>query len=223
MTEPLHASPFDHDAELAKLGLKLEYFYDAIRAGEQARRLTTRNDAPTAAGTDDYHRRLRVLRDGLIDKEKWLRGELYGLPLVVRPDKTLAIGVLLGDHKTGWQGNYHPRSKRPLGEVKIGLIAQNGQQTVMFRRPLVAGDVDLEAEDLSKLATWFFVTYRRVTREGIVVSSELSLPSDVSKSNYVETWRRRIPFPDLHFGNVTPSEDFVAEGYEVAVTEMADS
>lgn len=201
--------------------MKLEYFYDALRAGEQARRLVTKNDPPNAGGTEDYFKRVRVLRERLIETVHWKRGEIDGLPLVVNQDRTMAIGVLLGDHKTGWTGPHHPRSKRPVGEAKIGLIAQNGQQEVLFRRPLVADEVDLETEDLFKLKTWFFLTYRRPLSTGVVISSELSLPSDTSRTGYVEKWVYRIPFPDLTFKNVTPrtDDDEGDGGYDVAVDE----
>jgi hypothetical protein len=221
VAEPLLSSPGDYESQLAALGLKLEYFYDALRAGEQARRLVTENDPPNAGGTEDYFRRVRVLRERLIELVHWARGELDGLPLVVNPGKTIAIGVLLGDYKTGWVGPYHPRSKRPVGEAKVGLVAQNGQQEVLFRRPLVAGEVDLEAEDLSRLKTLFFVTHRRPLKDGVVVvSSELSLPSDTSRTGYVDKWAHRIPFPDLTFENVSPRIDGDGEGsYDVAVDE----
>lgn len=219
MVQPLHSSLFDHETHLAALGLKLEYFYDAIRGGEHARRLITKNDPRSAAGTDDYYKRVRVLRERLIKEEGWSRGELDGSPLVVNPDATLAIGVLLGDHQTGWQGNYHPRSKRPVGGTKVALIAQNGQQGVLFRRPLVTGEVDLESEDLAKLRTWFFVTYRRPTKDGVIVSSELSEPSSVNPTGYVDKWNSRIPFPDLPFKGVTPSDDDNTVSYDVEVDE----
>lgn len=224
MAEPLPSRPEDHQSQLAALGgLKPEYFYNALRAGEQARRLVTKNDPRTAGGTDDYFKRVRVLREQLIEALHWARGELDGLPLVVNPDRTMAIGVLLGDHQTGWVGSYHPRSKRPVGENKIGLVAQNGQQEVLFKRPLVADEVDLEAEDLFKLKTWFFLTYRRPLRDGIVVvQSELSLPFRTNPTGYVDRWARRIPLPDLRFENVTPhvdDDDEGNDGYDVAVDE----
>jgi hypothetical protein len=222
VAEPLLSSPGDPESQLAAFGLKMEYFYDALRAGEQARRLITRNHPSNAAGTEDYFNRVFVLRERLIELVHWARGELDGLPLVVNPDRTMAIGVLLGDHQTGWPGPYHPRSKRPVGEAKVGLVAQNGQQEVLFRRPLIANEVDLEAEDLFRLKTWFFVTRRRPLMDGVVVvSSELSLPSETSKTGYVDKWARRIPFPDLRFENVTPNvdDDESDGGYDVAVDE----
>jgi hypothetical protein len=221
VAEPLLSDRGDHESRLAAFGLKLDYFCDALRAGEQARRLVTRNDPSNAAGTEDYFKRVRVLRERLIENAHWARGELDCLPLVVSPDRAMAIGVLLGDHQTGWPGLYHPRSRRPVGEAKVGLVAQNGQQEVLFRRPLVADEVDLEAEDLFKLRTWFLVTYRRPKRDVVIVSSELSLPSQISRTGYVDKWADRIPFPDLRFENVTPRVDDGEgdEGYDVAVDE----
>ena len=63
MAEPLLSSPKDHESQLAAFGLKPEYFNDALRAGEQARRLVTKNDPPNAGGTEDYFKRVRVLRE----------------------------------------------------------------------------------------------------------------------------------------------------------------
>jgi hypothetical protein len=221
VAEPLLSGAADHVVQLAGLGLRLEYFYDALRAGEQARRLVTENDPKAAAGTDDYFRRVRVLRDRLINDAKWARADLDGLPLVINPKLTMAIGVLLGDHKTGWVGTYHPRSKRPVGEKKVKLVAQN-QQLAMIPRPVVAEEVDIESADLTNVHTWFFLTYRRVRGDKVIVSSELSEASGTGLDAYVTRWVRRIPFPDLTFAGVTPyvgNADGGSGGYEVAVDE----
>ncbi len=221
MAEPLLSGAVDHAAQLARLGLRLDYFYDALHAGEQARRLVTKNAPKNAPGTEDYIQRVSVLRERLITEARWARADLDGLPLVINPKLTMAIGVLLGDHKTGWVGPYHPRSGRPVGEKKIKLVAQN-QQLAMIPRPPVADEVDIESTDLSNVHTWFFVTHRRVRDNRVIVSSELSEPSEIGLDAYVRRWIRRIPFPDLPFEGVTPYEgngDKEPRGYEVAVDE----
>jgi hypothetical protein len=219
VAEPLLAGSDDHVAQLAALGLRLEHFHDALRAGEQARRLITWNDPISAAGTDDYFRRVRVLRERLITEVKWERADLDGLPLVINPQRTMAIGVLLGDHKTGWVGPYHPRSRRPVGEKKVKLVAQN-QQLTLIPRPVMAEEVDIESADLTNVRTWFFLTYRRVKGSSVTVSSELSQPSETGLDSYVKHWVRRIPFPDLTFEGVIPYQsDETHGGYEVAVDE----
>jgi hypothetical protein len=220
MAEPLPSAADDHVAQLAALGLKLDYFYDALRAGEQARRLCTADDARSAAGTDDYFRRVAVLRRGL-RSAGWKRTDLDGLPLAINPERTMAIGVLQGDFRTGWPGAYHPRSHRPVGQKKVKLVAHNHQLT-LFARPVPTSEVDIESEDLTNCQTWFFVTYRRVGREGVSVSSELSLPSLTGDAAYVERWDRRIPLPDLTFESVKPytaEEDNGSDEYDVAVDE----
>jgi hypothetical protein len=211
----------DHVAQLAGLGLRLEYFQDALLAGEQARRSVTENDPKNAAGSQDYFRRMRVLRERLIAAAGYKRADLDGLPLVMNPYKSVAIGVLLGDHQTGWVGPYHPRSRRPLGEKKLKLVAKN-QQLAMIPRPVGADEVDLEAAELSGVQTWFFVTYRRVRGERVIVSSELSQPEETDAEGYGTRWGRRIPFPDVTFDGVKPYVDNGAGGsggYEVAVDE----
>ena len=169
---------------------------------------------------------MRVLRERLIDKLKWARSDLDGLPLVVNPERTMAIGVLLGDRKTGWVGPYHPRSRRPVGEKKIKLVAHNDQPELDLGLPprqIPPGEIDIRSEGLAGVRTWFLVTHRRVDREGGVrVSSELSEPSETGLSAYVERWIRRIPFPDLVFESVVPYSDNQEQdsgGYEVAVDE----
>lgn len=224
MTQPASVpseGPPNCAEQLAALGLRLGYLHDALRGGEEARRLMTRNDPRNASGTVDYFRRMRVLRERLISEEAWRRTEVNQLPLVVNPDKTLAIGVLLGDYRTGWIGPYHPRSKRPIGEGKLKLVSQN-QQLALIPRPVEPGDIALEDEDLAKIHTWFFMTYRRVFNGVVRVSSELSLPAEVDPRNYVEKWARRIPLPDLEFEGVIPYIEGTDDGpdeYDVQVDE----
>jgi hypothetical protein len=222
VSQPVAATPADCAAKLAALGLKLTYLEDVIRAGEQARRLVTKNDPKNAAGTEDYFRRVRTLRDRLIVEEGWTRAELKGLPLVLNPDKSAAIGVLQGDHKTGWVGPYHPKSKRPVGDGKIRLTAQN-YQIALFSVPTPADETDLEADGLMGVDTWFLVTKRREKGKSVRTSSELSLPAEVSDDGYIEKWLDRIPLPDITFEGVkphTPSDDDGSKEYEVEVGEL---
>lgn len=211
------------EEQLADLGLKLVYLQEAVRAGEEVRRQTTRNDPRNAPGMVDYFRRIRVLREQLIANEGWKRGEINQLPLIVNPGKTMAIGVLLGDYRTGWVGPYHPRSKRPLGDGKLRLVSQN-QQLAMIPRPADPGEFALEDEDLANMQTWFFVTYRHVLSGVTRVSSELSLPEYANVRNYVERWTRRIPLPDLDFEGVIPYIEGTDDGpgeYDVEVGEKS--
>jgi hypothetical protein len=220
VAEPLLLSGApDYEAQLAAMHLKLEYFHDAIRAGEQLRRSATPDDPPNAGGTDDYFRRVRVLRSRLTTEAKWARLNLDGLPLVIDPRRTMAIGVLLGDNQTGWVGAYHPRSRRPMGEKKVKLVAKN-QQLAMIPRPADPDEVDLDAADLSNVRTWFLLTHRRVKANKVIVSNELSEATETSHNGYVTRWAHRIPFPDVVFEGVVPYiGSGRSSGYEVAVDE----
>lgn len=211
----------DCETQLAELGVTLPQLQDALRAGEEARRLTTANDPRNAAGTMDYFRRIRVLRDRMINDAEWARLDLNQLPLVANPDRTVAIGVLLGDYRTGWAGSYQPRSRRPVGEGKIRLVARNSQQMTMFPEMANPQEVDLDSEDLSSLATWFLITYRRLFADHVTISSELSLPSETGETNYITKYAHRIPLPELRFGSVIPwnGGDEGDSGYEVPVDE----
>jgi hypothetical protein len=71
VAEPLLSGAVDHAAQLAKMGLRLDFFYDALHAGEQARRLVSKNAPKNAPGTDDYFQRVSVLRERLTTEARW--------------------------------------------------------------------------------------------------------------------------------------------------------
>lgn len=224
MAQAVLASPYgDYEDQLASMGLRSEYLYHAIEADEQERRLVTANDPPEAGGMRGYYIRVRTIREDLILREGWKRASLNGLPLVVNPDRTIAIGVLLGDHKTGWPGNYHPRSARPVGNSKAKLIAQNPTTLTLFPVPVPPDTADLESADLAKLTTWYLITYRRVFRDKVVVASELSLPCNVDEAGRVDKYTRRIPLPEREFAAVIPyipGQDDGPGEYDVNVDEI---
>lgn len=223
MTQPIPESSDDCEKRLAELGVQLDQLHDALRAGEEARRLTTANDPRNAAGTQDYFRRIRVLRERKIAEDGWARLDLNLLPLVVNPARTIAMGVLLGDYRTGWPGPYHPRSRRPVGEGKIRLVARNQQQMTLFPAIHNAQEVDQDSEDLSRLQTWFLISYRRLFGDHVTISSELSLPYQVGETNYITRYAQRIPLPELRFEGVIPYTNDDLDGgegeYEVSVDE----
>jgi hypothetical protein len=222
VTQPI-PQPNDCERQLKRLGVQLAQLLDALRAGEEARRLTTANDPRNAAGTVDYFRRIRALRERKIAEDGWARLDLNMLPLVVNPARTVAIGVLLGDYRTGWPGPYHPHSRRPVGDGKIRLIARNQQQMTLFPEIHNPQEVDLDSEDLSRLQTWFLISYRHLFGGHVTISSELSLPSETGETRYITRYKHRIPLPELRFDGVIPymdEDDDGGEGeYDVTVDE----
>lgn len=223
MTQPIPQPNNNREKQLKRLGVQLAQLLDALRAGEEARRLTTANDPRNAAGTVDYFRRIRALRERKIAEDSWARLDFNLLPLVVNPARTIAIGVLLGDYRTGWPGPYHPHSRRPVGEGKIRLIARNQQQMTLFPEIHDPQEVDLDSEDLSRLETWFLISYRRLFGDHVTISSELSLPCKTGETRYITRYAHRIPLPELRFDGVIPYTDKDDDGgegeYDVPVDE----
>ncbi|MGQ4414815.1 hypothetical protein ACN6LA_005222 [Streptomyces sp. SAS_269] len=211
-----------HEVELAELGLKYEYFERLISEGEEARAGATEDDANNAAGTLDYFARVRTLRYLLRTEEHWKRYDPKQSPLSVNPDKTMAIGVLLGDARTGLPGNPQPRSHRPAGVAKESLVARN-QDLDPGLFPLPPQD-DAEAEltddEYARLTTWYLLTYRYAARKQgfIEVRSELSLPSRVGAQGKIDSWDRRILLPAIRFKKTFDYPDGDT-GFDVPVEE----
>ncbi|MCW2900208.1 MAG: hypothetical protein JWO67_2473 [Streptosporangiaceae bacterium] len=206
----------------ALAGLKIEFFHEAIQAGEAERRTSTPDDPPNAGGSRDYFGRVRRLREILRSEKGWKRYNVNGLPLVVNEAKTIAIGVVLGDAQTGVPGMRQPRSKRPVGEIKQSLVIQN-QQDALFDLPSSPQDAVLDDEEISNLDTWFLVTCRRRSSKGkVTVHSELSLAVKLDIQGYVVRWDPRICLPPLEFegviGYIEGTDDGPTE-FEVPVEE----
>jgi hypothetical protein len=226
VAENLAIRPADdggHDAQLAELGLKYQYFESSILEGEEARSGATPDDANNAPGTLDYFARVRTLRERLRREEQWHRHDPRQSPLIVNPEKTVAIGVLLGDARTGLHGNPQPRSHRPAGVAKEALVARN-QDLTPGQHPL---PMDLEepsepaqADEYSRLATWYLLTYRYMARkQGFVeVRSELSLPSKVGPQGKIDSWDRRIILPAIRLKKTFDYPDGDT-GFDVPVEE----
>ncbi|WP_164873524.1 hypothetical protein [Streptomyces sp. S063] len=220
--------PFRHDEQgnhvqqLAELGLRAEYFDRTVRLGEDARDGATQDDANNAPGTLDYLARVRTLRETLRTEEGWLRHDPQQSPLSVNPDKTVAIGVLLGDARTGLPGNPQPRSHRPAGVAKEALVARN-QDLALFPlppEPPRRGEVRLNDDEYARLATWYLLTYRYEARERgtVEVRSELSLPSSIGPRGKIDDWKQRILLPTIRFKKVFDYADGATD-FDVPVEE----
>ncbi|WP_329013084.1 hypothetical protein [Streptomyces sp. NBC_01601] len=210
-----------YEVQLAELGLKYEYFERLISEGEEARAGATLDDAVNAAGTFDYFARVRTLRYLLRTEEGWKRYDPKQSPLTVNPDKSMAIGVLLGDARTGLPGNPQPRSHRPAGVAKESLVARNqGLGPGLFPLPEDEPEMELTEDEYARLATWYLLTYRYEAREqGFVeVRSELSLPSRVGARGKIDSWDRRIPLPAQRFKKTFDYPESDA-GFDVPVEE----
>jgi hypothetical protein len=182
-------------------GLKVEHLHDAIRAGEADRRTSTQDDPKNAPGTRDYFLRVRTLRQVLRRDLGWKRYDLDGLPLVINPGKTVAVGVAQGDAGTGIPTR-QPKTRRPVGEIKKLLVEQNRSQLGLFELPTDPAEVKLSDEELDGLETWFLLTYRLTKGGTVIVRSELSRAIELDGKGYPSMWKPRIFLPPLEFEGV---------------------
>jgi hypothetical protein len=204
--QPSGESP-KYEEQLAQLGLKWDYLDVTLKKSEQARRDgTTKDDAKNAPGSQDYFTRIRELRRTLRTELGWHPYNPMQAPLIVNHEKTVGIGVLLGDYRTGLPGSPHPRSKRPAGVTKERAVARNQDLKLPFEEAEFA---ELEAQqshddEYAQLATWYLLTYRYEARKtGVVtVRSELSLPDRVGPGGKVDSYETRILLPTISFGSV---------------------
>ncbi|MEU1261470.1 hypothetical protein ABZ473_05175 [Streptomyces cellulosae] len=201
--------PDGYESQLATLGLAWKYLEPGLRMSEQARRAgKTKDDAKNAPGSQDYFTRVRELRYSLRTELGWEPYDPSQAPLIVNPDKTVAIGVLLGDARTGLPGHPHPRSKRPAGVTKEQAIARNQelQLSFTFEEPEFSqpSEGQSAADEYARMETWYLLTYRyEARRTGVVtVRSELSLPNRVGPGGKIDSYQRRILLPPIEFESV---------------------
>lgn len=223
MAAPAREEQEDPAVALERLGgIKVEYLHDVIRAGEGERRTSTADDPTNGPGSIDYILRIRKLRQIFRKELGWLRHNLHQLPLVVNPEKTLAIGVIQGDAVTGIPGAHQPRSKKPAGQVKQSLVVQN-IQPALFDLPGDEQEAVLNDEELAALQTYFLMTRRLRKPDGtVIVYSELSRAVGFDSLGYVDDWSPRICLPPLEFEPVVDYIEGTDDGpteYDVRVDE----
>ncbi|MFF2044047.1 hypothetical protein ACFVVX_26870 [Kitasatospora sp. NPDC058170] len=216
-------NPDDSTRLLADMGLSPEYFDRVVRTGERSREQCTKDDPKNARGTQDYLARVRELRFLLRTELGWKRYDPKQAPLIVNPDKTIAIGVLLGDARTGLPGNPQPRSQRPAGITKEAAVArnQNLQQLSLFTPAAGPDEVHLDDDEYANLATWYLLTRRTEGRKSNIVEirSELSLPDRVGPKGRIDSWRARILLPAVRIEKIQDYTGDHAASYVVDVQE----
>ncbi|MFI9274846.1 hypothetical protein ACIGXM_29655 [Kitasatospora sp. NPDC052896] len=215
-------NPNDSARLLADMGLRPEYFDRAIRMGERSREQCTKDDAKNAPGTQDYLTRVRELRFTLRTELNWKRYDPKQAPLIVNPDKTIGIGVLLGDARTGLPGNPQPRSHRPAGVTKEAAVVRNqGLQLPLFAPSVEPDEVHLDDDEYASLATWYLLTYRFEGRKSntVEIRNELSLPDRVGPMGRIDNWRARIILPPVRIPKIQDYTGDQPAAYVVDVQE----
>lgn len=201
MAQPLIAPvPEDVHARLASLGTRLDYLHPALHAGEAERRTATPNHPSNTPGTRAYQEHIRVLREMHIRGGGWKRLLHNQLELVCNPEKTIAIGVMVGDAATGQLGQL-PRNLYSRGPA-TERAAENNAQLALFPTPADRDEVVLESDESEQLAIWFLVSHRVEADDTVRIHSELSLPLRVQRG-YVVEWKDRIALPVLEMEGVS--------------------
>lgn len=191
--------PDDVHVQLAALGTKLEYLHPALFAGEAARRTVTPNHPANTADTRAYQEHVRLLREAHIRHVGWKRLLHDHLELVCNPQKTLAIGTMIGDAATG-NPSLQPTNLHKRGAATERAAEQN-VQLGLFAPPVGPDEVHLDEDEAMQLRTWFLVSYRAKVEGAVRIHNELSLPSRVERG-FVVDWERRIPLPVIEMDDI---------------------
>ncbi|MFI0818300.1 hypothetical protein ACH4TX_15790 [Streptomyces sp. NPDC021098] len=154
---------------------------------------------------------MRTIRELHIEQEKWARLIHGRLELVCNLDRTVAMGVMVGDAATG-QASLFPKNARRRGPA-TGMVtrANAGQgtpyvQTALFVAGAGPDGVALSEEEAQALKTWFLLSCRNKIGDAVRIDCELSRPK-MFEDGFVVEWDRRIPLPALVMDGIEPTND----------------
>ncbi|MGW7295401.1 hypothetical protein ACWGIB_23795 [Streptomyces xiamenensis] len=214
MTLPLVKSspePDDVRVQLGNMGTRLEFLHNVLRAGESARRTAVRNDPAGTAGRRAYEAHVRTIRELHIEKEKWARLVHGQLELVCSADRSIAMGVMVGDAATG-QASLFPKNRRRRGAATERVTRANAGdasasvQTALFAAGAGPDGVALSEEEDAALKTWFLLSHRVKRGDTVQINCELSQPRGFL-DGFVTAWARRIPLPPLVMDEIELTND----------------
>ena len=158
---------------------------EANLRGYEARLGTTIAHAPTAAGTLHWHEFVAAVRLALKERD-WSIKDHKNCPLIISPDKSIAIVVMTGNLETGLiHGN--PTNQADKGAVMDEAVQRNIQyqlfeSAAMSKLQRGAGGTQL----------WVLLYHADVSgKHAKEIRTELSLPSRFHKKKIIE-WSERI-------------------------------
>jgi len=164
-------------------------FREANEHGYRARLDVTPAHPTTSAGTFHWHAAVFALRTALIERE-WIKKDPQNCPLILSPDKAVAILVMTGDADTG---------------VVEGFPTNQAQKGVVLKQAVSANYELFETAMLSKLERassgtqmWVLLYHVGVDKNGRTeLRAELSLPSKFERKKIVG-WTQRIVLGAIH-------------------------
>ncbi|MFI2208673.1 hypothetical protein [Streptomyces sp. NPDC020141] len=189
----------------------MEFLHRVLRAGEAARRTAVPNDPTGTAGRRAYEAHVRTLRELHIEHEGWARLVHGRLELVCNADRSIAMGVMVGDAATG-RASLFPKNARRRGFATEQVTRANAGewaphvQTALFAADAGPKGVALSEEEACALKTWFLLSCRTKAGDTVHIDCELSQPQRF-EDGFVVEWRRRIPLPAFTMDGIEPLND----------------
>lgn len=179
--------------------LQWELFSEVMEVGLRARHEATPSHAVTAAGSYQWHASVPALRERL-QYLGWTRKDPKNCPIIISPDRSVAIAVMTGDEDTGNPDpNVKPSNRSKKGkflEEQIKLNNAFNRQYTLFKQDQGSGR---HATEL-----WVLLYHHDAIRKE--VRYELSLPSEFRKKNIIG-WSERILLGHITEAPVIPVKD----------------
>ncbi|MET7605144.1 hypothetical protein ABZS96_21955 [Streptomyces avermitilis] len=164
---------------------------------------------------------MRTIRELHIEREKWTRLVHGRLELVCNPDRSVAMGVMVGDAATG-QACLFPKNARRRGAATEMVTRANAGdaasfvQTALFAAGVGPDGVALSEEEALALKTWFLLSHRTALGDTVRIDCELSQPKRF-QDGFVIEWGKRIPLPALVMDGIELTNDDGPEEIDIAV------
>lgn len=190
------SDPSEAQARLWALDPALDQliFLEASGSGLRARKEVTRLHAPTAAGTLHWHSLVHALRT-ILTLRAWLSKDNNNCPMIVSPDKSIAILMMTGCKDTG-KKHGQPKNQADKGPVLDAAIQQNNQYDLFESRALH----ELKRPP-SGTQIWVFLYHVDEQQGSVTIRAELSRPS-AFKGKKIIAWSDRIILETLSDGPV---------------------
>jgi hypothetical protein len=143
------------------------------------------NHPPIFPSLSFWAEAVKVFRDRKMD-EGWTKSDARNYSTIISPDRALQIAIARGDE---WTGREVAPDGKPSTQHKKGTVTQmavevNRQLALQFD-VLPVPEPDLAD---SAMVTWVLLHYR----EKHTIRCELSHPTAINKSGFVEGWAERI-------------------------------
>jgi hypothetical protein len=191
---------------LTELGLSLEPFQAALVVGATNKKNFDLPIYPNSfAGTAAQANIVANLALAYIPK-KWTREDPQNIALLVNEQRTLAIAVATGDHRTGSSGDQGPQFGQPKGDGTKELVGQQQLQLFKIETPSTPPHQGAVITVGSKKVTVYYFIFR-IDLDREKAFAELSAPTSMEDGQPV-AWRERIVLPVL---DLRPGPDAMGE------------